>query len=110
MTTIPSSFILSRARGLPTSSYAHDRERRFIVGVTSHLEDHAPARDANQKAQMSMTDRGDRQLLDTSVSKFKSSKQSSSSNINNVTFNTNASKGDDQSIHSFDSETPTQPH
>ena len=81
----PQVFILSRATGLPVSSYAHDREKRFIVGVTSYLEDHAEERDGNQKAQMSMTDRSERQLIDTSVSKYKSSNQSSSSNVNNVT-------------------------
>ena len=70
-------FILSRATGLLVSSYAHACERRFI--------DHAEVRDANQKAQMSMTDRSERQLIDTSVSKYKSSNQSSSSNVNNVT-------------------------
>ena len=105
----PQGFILSKAKGLPTSSYAHHRERRFIVGVTSYLEDHAEVRDENQKAQMSITDRNDRQLLDTSVSKFKTSNQSTSSNVNNVTFNLNTSQGGDQSNHFFDSETPTQP-
>ena len=57
----PQGFILSRAMDLPVSSYAHHRERRFIVGVTSHLEEHADVRDSNQKAKMSMTDRTDRQ-------------------------------------------------
>ena len=70
--------------------------------MTSYLEDHADVRDANQKALMSMTDRNDRQLLDTSVSKFKSSNQSSSSNVNNVTSNSSASHRGDQSNHSFD--------
>ena len=58
---------------------------------------------------MSMTDRNDRQLVDTSVSKYKKSKQSSSSNVNNVMFNSSAIQGVDHSNHSFDSETPTQP-
>ena len=35
----PQDFILSRATGQPVSSYAHGRERRFIVGLTSHLEE-----------------------------------------------------------------------
>ena len=61
------------------------------MGVTSHLEEHAAVRDANQKAQMSMTDCSDRQLADTSVSKFKNSNQSPSSIIKDVTFNSKAS-------------------
>ena len=76
-----------------SSSYAHDRERRFILGVTSHLEDHAQVKNANQKAQMAMTDHSDRQLNDTSV-------------YFNVAFNSSANSGGDQLNHSFESETP----
>ena len=76
------------------------------MGVIYHLEDHAAVRDANQKAQMSMANRSNRQLNDTSVSKFRSSNQSYSSNVNNVTFNSSVNSGGDQLNHPFESETP----
>ena len=50
----PQGHILSREEGLLASSYANDRERRFIVGVTSYLESHALTGDSNHKAQMRM--------------------------------------------------------
>ena len=103
----PQGHIFSKQTGLPASSYAHDRES-FIVGVTSHLKDHSAVRDANQKSQMMMTDRDDRQEINTSVSKYKNTNQSSSSNIANVKFNSSVGLGGDQLDPSFESETPAQ--
>ena len=49
-----------------------------------------------------MADRDDRQAINTSVSKYVNTNQSSSSNIANVTFNSSAGLGGDQLDHSFE--------
>ena len=108
----PQGHVLSKQQGLSTAEYTHRNENRFINGVVAQIDKGASVRDNNQLEKMTQTRAEDR-INDVAPMSAQYPIVGPNAYLlrrgqNNVTMASAIDEGDDQSHHSFASDTPSQ--